>query len=870
MKKRGYFYNLLIAILIIGIVFTIKNLFPFGSDSIIWEDLAGQITPMYYHFYDSVWNGNSLFISYASGNGINFYGNLGYYLISPFTLVVLAFPRDMIPQAVNVVLILKVLTCSLTFMYVIQKLFPKLNTAWVILLSNLYAFSSYTMCLYIIPNFIDIVYMFPLIILSLMYLLQDKPVMYVIVMTVSLIMNFYLTIMVLMFIVLAGNLYLFLYKPADKKKCITNLGFGTVISLLISCVVLAPTLLEINESARFGFTWSNLLSSHFGPYTNKAVYLLSSGFPAAMAVLLIKKKKDQKFTKYLAILLVMMLLPIIIEPMNKMWHFGSYVCLPYRYGFITVFLFLVAGAYYISTMKDEASRLSSKVISIVITAASCGLMVLLAKKYYAAIQYCVSILNASYDKKTFIIVALFGVIAFASTLLLFILNKNRNKFTFSCLTCIVLVFTITNGLFNAKIDTWTEGLQKQYSTMNALYDSTKQDGFDAANTKIINYDFTDNNSLVSGYHAADSFTSLTNNSSFETLQRLGYDSYWMNTMSSGGNLFTDMIMGYQYVLSGTKITDDNYQYVETYKDLYLYRLKYTVSKGYLLKNNVSLTGAKNTFEATNRISQELMGQNVFTSYTDFTQNNLVLKDGKITVTGDNAYFEKTIQVEDEGILYFEIFNSYRNITKMKIFDNFDVYVNGQLMYENYPDKPYLNTIDLGKFKNQEVTVKIMVKKDCTIDEMSLGLLNVEKLSSFSQNTNNVSITYQGSKAVISYTSSEDGILYVPINALKGFTATLNGEKTEIVKVFDNYIGINVQKGENTIQLNYVPNGLLLGAALTGIGIVLLFLYCVWLKKGQEHQALNTFSFYAFIALGLILFAAIYAMPAVMFILSFII
>lgn len=866
MKKRNYLFNLLITLIILAVIFTIKGLYPFGADTIAVGDLEQQITPMYYHFYDAIWHDNSLLISFTSGNAINFFGNMGYYIISPFTLIVLLFPRVMIPQAVNIIVIAKIMACSFTFLYAIKKIFPKLNFLWAVLFSNLYAFSSYTMCLYLIPSFMDSVYMFPLIILGLTYLMQDKPKLYLFSVAVSLIMDFYLTCIILIFVVLSVNIYFLIFKPENKKKCITNLGLSTAIAVLISAVILVPTLKQIQVSSRFTFSFTTLMNSRMGPFVDKVTYLLSSGFSAALVVLLIKKDKNDKVTKFLTILLVMMLLPVLIEPINKMWHLGSYVFYPYRYGFITVFLFLAESAYYITLLpKEEDAGSKNKILSILITLVSVAGMAVLAKKFYPEIQKCVDLLTFTYDKKVFIIISSFCILSFLSCLFLFILNRNRGKTVFRCLSIVVVVFTVIMGVFNFKIDTSAEAIADDFTDMNEMYANNRTDGY---NTKIINYDFTDNISMVSGYSAADSFTSLINGSSFETMQRLGYDSYWMNTMSRGGNLFTDILQGNKYLMSGTDVDDPDYTFVSQYNNARIYQLNYAVSKGYLLQDNVSLLDCKNSFEASNRISQALMDEDVFAAYTDFDQHNLTYQDGKITVDGDDAYFEKTVQVPSNGILYFEIYNGFASATKTLIYKDFDVYVNDQLLYENYPNKNNLDCIELGRFSNQSVKVKVVVKKNCTINDISLGVLDTSKLKYFNVNYYEVKTTYHRNTADITYEAKEDGILYLPLNDLKGFTATLNGQKTEIVKVFDNYIGIKVQKGTNTIHLSFVPDGLLTGGGLSILGIVLCILYSRWLKKNKEHKALDTAADVVYTVVWFAAAAVVYAVPVVLFIISY--
>lgn len=49
-----------------------------------------------------------------------------------------------------------------------------------------------------------------------------------------------------------------------------------------------------------------------------------------------------------------MLVPILIEPANLMWHTGSYMSFPCRYAFITIFFALICAGYFLSSENSVA------------------------------------------------------------------------------------------------------------------------------------------------------------------------------------------------------------------------------------------------------------------------------------------------------------------------------------------------------------------------------------------------------------------------------------------------------------------------------------------------------------------------------------
>ena len=111
--KNKYFLTSIISLLIISLIFISKGIFPFGNNSVIWSDMHEQVTALYYHLRDAVYGGN-LLVNFNSGGAVNFIGIMAYYILSPFTAIILLFPRDMIPQAVSIIVGLKIVISAIT------------------------------------------------------------------------------------------------------------------------------------------------------------------------------------------------------------------------------------------------------------------------------------------------------------------------------------------------------------------------------------------------------------------------------------------------------------------------------------------------------------------------------------------------------------------------------------------------------------------------------------------------------------------------------------------------------------------------------------------------------------------------------------
>ena len=179
----------------------------------------------------------------------------------------------------------------------------------------------------------DAVYLLPLLIVGLKKILDlEDNKMYIIILSVCLVCSFYISFMILLYIILASLIYLYIYKKENRKKAIFNLGVSTVISLLISSIVVIPTMLQIASSERAGFDLSVIINSKFGPLSDKLSFFFTSAIAIVLTIiLLLNYKKHKKFSLFAILNLAILAIPVIMEPVNKMWHFGSYVYFPYRY-----------------------------------------------------------------------------------------------------------------------------------------------------------------------------------------------------------------------------------------------------------------------------------------------------------------------------------------------------------------------------------------------------------------------------------------------------------------------------------------------------------------------------------------------------------
>ena len=844
--KKKYIVTSIVILGVLSVIFFIKGYYPFGSQSIIWSDMHEQITAMYYHFYDSIYNSKSLFVDFNSGGAINFVGVLAYYILSPFTLIILFFPRELIDNAVSIIVALKILLSGLTCLYFISKTFNKIDDNYKIILSLLYAFSSYSLTLYIITPWIDIVYLFPMLLLGLKKLLDlESSKLYIITLSISLICSFYITFIVLLFIIFSSFLYLYIFKKENIKKAIFHLGVATIISILIASVILIPSFIQIFASQRASINLAEIVNSKFGPLSDKIAYLFGSTILIVFSLLiLLNFKKHKKFTIFLFLNLLLLGLPLIIEPINKMWHFGSYVYFCYRYGFIVV-LFLIIGAGYYLTNLDSMKKypiIVSKIIPLLLLIITFIVMFVIFYKYRFRIFLAIDSLTFTRDKIALLSLFIVSLLIFITVLILFFTNKKESNFTIIFL----YIITISQILFNSyfyfnKYD--SNYLNNQYNWMEEIYDiNLLKDKYYVKETNRI---LISNYGMVSDIRTFSNFTSLVDKTNYETMIMLGYDSYGNDTEAIGGNLFTDIILAQKYIISDRKISDSYYHYVNDI-DNYLYIYEFSnLPFGFVINNNSSIKNAKNSMEASNII------------YNSITNNDNIFDIEKLDAL-ENKYF-----ISGKKRLYLDI--DFNINDKRNNYNLFDIYVNGNLLYQSIPNTNRNGTLYLGEFLDEEVEIKIVSLKENNIKDINLGILDLQKIDDFLNNYGkNVDIEFNHNKMIISTNGNNNDLLFLPITYLDNYKCSTH----EIFRVYDNFIGIKLHDGENIIEISFIPKGFIIGIIISFIGIVFFIIWERYLYK-LNLTLLNNIFYYIYLVLFILLVSFYYIVLPILFIISFI-
>lgn len=376
-----YLAAFLIPALLTLIAYAAFSIYPFGERSVLALDLNGQYIYYFEALRDAFWGDGSIFYSWGRDLSGEFMGIIGYYLASPFTLIVMLLPRTMILESIMIMQLCKLGTAGLTFCIYAQKS-KNVKPLQSLLFSTAYALMGYAVIQTIDPMWLDGVVFLPLIILGVERLIDDgRKINYIIPLAVMFIANFYIGYMIAIFVAIYFVCYLFF--GTDRKfrdayayvKVVGRMALATVVALMCSAIMLLPVYNSLSLG-KFDFsqpdysfaTQFNLIELVPTLLPNQYYSVNMQGLPeiycgvltAVLLPLFYMNKKVRRNSKigYTLIILVL-LISMYIKPIDMLWHGGQAPnWLPYRYSFILSFVFVSMAAQIFSNLDGYKLKLS--------------------------------------------------------------------------------------------------------------------------------------------------------------------------------------------------------------------------------------------------------------------------------------------------------------------------------------------------------------------------------------------------------------------------------------------------------------------------------------------------------------------------------
>ncbi|MFV8214600.1 YfhO family protein, partial [Streptococcus pluranimalium] len=205
---------------------------------------------------------DSLFYTFTSGLGLNFYALISYYLGSFLSPFVFFFSLTSMPDAIYLFTLIKFGLSGLSMYIALRSLYKTVNPYLLLSLSTSYALLSFATSQLEINTWLDVFILLPLIILGLHHLLEQRQfLLYYLSLTILFIQNYYFGFMMAIFLILYFLAQMTRYASWKiRLRQLLDFSLISLFSALSSAIMLVPTYFDLSTHGENFSSFDNLFS----------------------------------------------------------------------------------------------------------------------------------------------------------------------------------------------------------------------------------------------------------------------------------------------------------------------------------------------------------------------------------------------------------------------------------------------------------------------------------------------------------------------------------------------------------------------------------------------------------------------------------
>lgn len=823
-KYKNYILSFMIPVIILIISFGIIGYYPFGDKLVAIIDGYSQYPGLLSNFLNTIKGNNNLFYSFKGLLGFNSYANMVYYSFNITNIIALFFRNLM--AYYNIIIIIKIGLCSLTmtmFLDYIRK--RKVNYMFGIC----YGLSAYNLLYYFNFMWFDTVILLPLVILGIEKIFkEDKYNFYLIILTLSIIFNFYIGYMVCIFS-LIYFIYLTFTKGFSKSRIIKYIVYSLFAGLL-SAFALLPAILEIfngkidviSDAYKDYFMFDkdfinvfyklSLASFSNGDLEYGTPNVFVSIFVYINAILYFFNNRIKLKTRLISLGIVFFfLLSMSFNFLDYFWHMMSKpIYYPVRYSFIFDFYLIYLG--FRNYIRYDKKGLKFNIIFYI------SLIVLLFIGFITS--------GNLIDKENLLVKIIYlGVSIVIILYYAFILNNKEFKRFISIILIIELSFNTFLSLRNVSSIT---SFKEYTSRYNLVLDQIKNIDNEDIYRIGVDKKSTNNNGLLVGYNDLSYFSSIRNTKVLKYLKyvlniRVIDD---CNLLYAYNNPIVNSLLNIKYV-----ITNNNLNYYEKIDD-YLYKNNDATSIGFMTNKNIlslkvneedTIFNFNNLIKTINNKNDNILKliEPKYSSFSCDKNNNVCI------FNGTNHFIEYNYTSTTDELIFINDINFKISKYSFMINDN-----NTSLSNNDF----YL----LHKGDNIKITVDSNDDNNIKDYNISLYSINYDKYKSFVDTINNnkfeITNYLSDSNFIGKVNVDEDNtLLYTSISADNGWNVFVDGKKTSYIKIYDAVIGLELPDGEHEIEFKYTTPGLKQGLFVSLFTLLIVISINIVNKKNKEFD-----------------------------------
>jgi len=835
LKKNNYTYSfsylhsflIPLIVMIVGCIGC--GIFPFGNQSFLRNDLYNQYMPFFQAFHDKIWQGESLAYSFELGLGSGFAALYGYYLASPVNWLVALCPRSLIAEFITIVILIKVALAGSSFAFYLAKRYHREDMG-ILMFSTAYALSGFMAAYQWNIMWLDVVVLAPLVLWAMEELIyRGKGSRYCLLLACSIFTNFYLSIMLCIFLVLYFVM-LILWEPwrVFWRRCI-QFGFYSLLAGGMAAAMLLPVYFALSgtEFHEFDFPdtfkwYMNFLEELSRHCMNVSMKLQADHWPNVysgvamffLVPLFVLNRRISVKSKVIKIFLMTVFLFSFAANMpDFIWHGFNYPdSLPGRQTFLYSWLLLVMG--YEVYIRLKWVRLYE-----IIAAAIVGYGIVIAAWIWTDVE--------GMNVWTYVLTLLFMTLYLALLVGKYAWNYPRvrewvrmklhsgrkgdalkkcflsNRYLgikiallvlvvaeLACNTYLTSIRTVNRTKYMAHFTDAEGSLEHMKERDRGLY-----------RTEIFDR-LTKNDGMMWDIHTATVFSSTINANVVDWYENMGMGTTRVSYWHQGATPLVSAMLGVKYMLGEDDGQDnDLYDIVYSNDTGALYRCNYTLPIGYVLDPKVEE-------EWEFKVYNPIKAQNAFCRLLGVKGDLLVPK-------AVEKVDERHYTVTASGDEYIYIYLGKNSLSEVKYTLGEEKTTFKQVSFD------YL--LDLGFIENGNTAELEVVEEDEEFKTFKAYVLNLrvleEAIKILSRDTLEVT-EHTGDSLKGQVTLEEAGKLVISIPADKGWRLYVNGEEREIETFEETFLAVSLEQGTHEIALEFHTPGVKAGLAISAVCIIL--------------------------------------------------
>lgn len=818
-KKTNYGLKAFLWGAVIASLFIVPSMIMDKGMFLYYGDYNAQVIPFYQIMHEAIRNGEFGWNWYTD-LGTSLVGGYGYYnLGSPFFWVMLPFPTEAIPYLMGPLTILKFALSSLTAYIFLKRYTKDKNNA--VIGAMLYAFSGFAIY-NLVFHFLDVFVFFPLLLATLdSFIFEKKRGRFAVMVAVCAIVNYYFFVAEAVFCLIYWIVRMATKNIKMDIRESLYLIFEAVMGLGMALFMFLPCIYSIIGSSRISnggldgwnlwvyenaYTYAKIIVSFFCPpeLANANVYVtgyssewlsINCFLPlfsmAGVFAIIFNKRRNKWLRVFYGVCAAFMFVPVLNS------SFQMFTEAKYLRWFFMLLLIMSLGS--VLALEDPSTKwkkaLSANLVGVVLIGLIIGFTPDKQTTKYGTTSVNIGLSDSLVKFWIYIAVALINIVLCAFLVRLY--KKNRINFKrYACLlTAVAIIITFSSSFIFGKLEGY-ESIDIVNTNMVNCGDNIQIDDIQSWRSDVITE--TNYSNIMYDYDTIESID-------FATAEKLSDLSYEQIKDGVDGNLLYEndnltmywRIPGFECFSSTV-----NSSVMDFFKGLDFER--------------TTMTDWQTSYYAYRSL---------------FSVKYIFSREGTpLTFVDENG---ETLM---PGWKYYDTQNGY------EIYENEYCLPMG-FTYDKYIDSAHFKEVP-PQFKHLALMEAMVISNlDDMFEAAATGLQQTFErdfdytLEEFYENyESRMSLTCydferdsKGFQAKID-TNDKDEYVFFSVPYDNGWSATVNGEKAEIMRANYGFMAVKVPANQtSTIRFDYHTPGILYGAFVSALCIVLLLIYLAAIK-----------------------------------------